>query len=884
MNRRNFLSLIGVSGLVAISPIIISAVFVNSQPPRSNDSSSKSTGISLYVSPNGNDNWSGKLETVNAENTDGPFATIQRARNEIRQLKRLQSGRLSQSVTVFLRGGTYFLSEPVIFTPEDSGTANFSIAYKKYRDEQPIVSGGRAIANWSKQDNLWVADLPDVKTGKWNFRLLRVDNTWAIRARYPNFKPEDPLKGGWLFAKQLTKAWEKGNFNSGVANFHNIGDRLQWKIVVPKAGNYRVWVRYAQNMKAYGFASMDGHTIFRTGNDKQTPLQNLADTGSFSNYIWSLAATIDLSAGEQTLSWENVKGGGISLDALCLTQDPNWNPDRALKILANDSYELQPPEPEKDLLLIQAEACIEKSGKDLQVPNLEAAERTSYNRIAIDPERYPQWQEWKEAQVHIFPDATWVNAILPVTGIDRNAGIVYVNSSLNLRSGNRFFIANVREALDSPNEWYLNKSKGELVYWAAAPNFPNDVQVIAPAMDRLFVLQGDRDRQSYIEHLHFQGITFQDTDYTLANDYYKPTDAAIWLSTARSCAIEDCTFTCLGGHGIKLDCSSYENQIVKNRMRHLGQGGIILLGDTTNQPFNNTIAFNDIHDCGQVYKHVAGVYVSTGSGNRIAHNRIYRMPRYGISLKSFDINNYSHQNIIEFNEIVDSNLETSDTGAIETLGRDKQISNNIIRYNLIRNVVGMGTTKDGKIISPHYTWGIYLDDYSSGIKIYGNIVEGTVMGAINIHGGKNNLVENNIFIDGATNQINLASVNGDTSLLTGNVIRRNIIVYKESKATLLSDDDKTEQRDRMVDCDFNLYWQKDGMDLLKTEFKLTPEGNFARWQAAGFDRNSIVADPLFVDPDKGDYRLKSDSPAWKLGFKPIPIEQIAHKHFQFRGN
>jgi parallel beta-helix repeat protein len=884
MNRRSFLSLIGLSWLVSISPIIIGAIFVDSQPQRSKDSSSKLTGLSLYVSPHGNDNWSGKLKTVNSENTDGPFATIQRARNEIRQLKLLQGGRLSQSVTVFLRGGTYFLSEPIIFTPEDSGTVNFPIAYKRYQDEQPIVSGGKTIANWRKQDNFWLADLPDVKTGKWNFRLLRVGNTWAIRARYPNFEPEEPLKGGWLFAKQSNNAWEKGNFNSGVANFHNIGDRLQWKIVVPKAGNYRVWVRYAQNMKAYGFASMDGHTIFRTGNGKQTPLQNLSDTGSFSNYVWSLAATIDLSAGEQTLSWENVKGGGISLDALCLTEDPNWNPDRALKILANDSYELQASEPGKDLLLIQAEACIQKNGKDLQVPNLEAAERTSYNRLAIDLNRYPQWLEWKEAEVHIFPDASWVNAILPVTGNDREAGIIYVNSSLNLRSGNRFFITNVRETLDSPNEWYLDKSKGELAYWAAAPNFPNDVQVIAPAMDRLFVLQGDRDRQNYIEHLHFQGITFQDTNYTLANDYYKPTDAAIWLSTARSCAIEDCTFTCLGGHGIKLEQSSYENHIIKNRITFLGQGGIILLGDTANQPFNNTIAFNEIHDCGQIYKHVAGVYVSTGSGNRIAHNHIYRMPRYGISLKSFDLNNYSHQNIIEFNEIVDSNLETNDTGAIETLGRDKQTSNNIIRYNLIRNVVGMGTTKDGTIISPHYTWGIYLDDYSSGTKVYGNIVEGTVMGGINIHGGKNNLVENNIFIDGATNQINLGSVNGDASWLEGNVIRRNIIIYKDSQATLLSDDAKTGQRDRMVDCDFNLYWQKDGTDLTKTQSQLTPEGSFSQWQAAGFDRNSIVANPLFVDPDKGDYRLKSDSPALKLGFKPIPIEQIAHKHFQFRGN
>ena len=120
-----------------------------------------------------------------------------------------------------------------------------------------------------------------------------------------------------------------------------------------------------------------------------------------------------------------------------------------------------------------------------------------------------------------------------------------------------------------------------------------------------------------------------------------------------------------------------------------------------------------------------------------------------------DINNYSHNNIIEFNEIIDTNLETRDTGAIETLGRDKQLSGNIIRFNFIRNVVGMGTTLDGEFVFPNYNWGIYLDDYSSGTTVYGNIVVNTVQGAVNIHGGKDNLVENNIFIDGAENQIRL---------------------------------------------------------------------------------------------------------------------------------
>jgi hypothetical protein len=210
-----------------------------------------------------------------------------------------------------------------------------------------------------------------------------------------------------------------------------------------------------------------------------------------------------------------------------------------------------------------------------------------------------------------------------------------------------------------------------------------------------------------------------DTDYTLTTNYYMPADAVIWMSGARDCVVRDCTFRHVGGYALRLDEQSHRVQFVKNRVQEVGQGGVILVGDNHSQPHHNLIAGNVMKQLGLVYKHVAGVYVITGNDNRIAHNTIWDTPRYAISLKTLDETRQSHRNTVEYNDLRRTNLETNDTGAIETLGRDQQDTGNIIRYNLILDSVGMTSTPDGRIITPYFSWGIYLDDYSSGTTVYG---------------------------------------------------------------------------------------------------------------------------------------------------------------------
>ena len=92
----------------------------------------------LYVSTEGDDSWSGRLPEPNADRTDGPFATLKRARDEIRRLK--SEGKLEGPAIVRIRGGIYFLEEPFVLTPDDSGTAEAPIVYEAYDGEEPIIS------------------------------------------------------------------------------------------------------------------------------------------------------------------------------------------------------------------------------------------------------------------------------------------------------------------------------------------------------------------------------------------------------------------------------------------------------------------------------------------------------------------------------------------------------------------------------------------------------------------------------------------------------------------------------------------------------------------------------------------------------------------------
>jgi parallel beta-helix repeat protein len=261
-----------------------------------------------------------------------------------------------------------------------------------------------------------------------------------------------------------------------------------------------------------------------------------------------------------------------------------------------------------------------------------------------------------------------------------------------------------------------------------------------------------------------------------------------------------------------------------------------------------SVSQNYIHNIGIVYLAAVGVWIGQSSGNTVAHNEIGDTYYTGISLGwTWGYGpTAAHDNRIEFNSIYNIGRGLlSDMGCIYSLGIQP---GTVERYNLCHDVSRF----------EYGGWGIYTDEGSSQIVIENNIVYRTQDGGFHQHYGRENIVRNNIFAFGQEAQLRRTRKEPHRSF----TFERNIVYWKEGN--LLDG----EWSDDKFHLDYNLYWQA-GSQPIQFGKALLPE-----WQQRGQDVHSLTSDPLFADPDRGDFTLKPDSPAAKIGFQPIDMSQI----------
>lgn len=183
---------------MAIAALVLLLIVSTADSSRANAADANSADF--YVATNGRDDWSGRLAQPNANLTDGPFATLLRARNAVRELKRASH---KKNFAVKICGGTYLLRKTLVFSLEDSAPKGGTITYAALSRETPILSSGVPIRGWRKlrenppelsaaaRDKVWVADLP----AGFDRLLSLYDGLQRLpRARTKGFTPPEFVK------------------------------------------------------------------------------------------------------------------------------------------------------------------------------------------------------------------------------------------------------------------------------------------------------------------------------------------------------------------------------------------------------------------------------------------------------------------------------------------------------------------------------------------------------------------------------------------------------------------------------------------------------------------------------------------------------------------
>jgi len=428
----------------------------------------------------------------------------------------------------------------------------------------------------------------------------------------------------------------------------------------------------------------------------------------------------------------------------------------------------------------------------------------------------------EEVEINIFAGHGWWNFILPIKSIDAEAKKLTLAKpcGYDLHPHNRYFLQNAIEELDAPGEWYLDKTTQTVYFWPPADLAGKEVRI--PAVESFFKLSAGT-----------KFVTIRGLSLTGCNG------TAIALENTENCTIAANTIAhvgAFGGSGISI--SGKNNRAVGNDISYTGNSGINLGGGDrkTLTSAGNVADNNHIHHVGALQKNGPGISI-VGVGNEATHNHIHHTPRMAIQ---FGGNNL----VIEYNHMHHTVQETQDGGAVYTGGRDWTTSRGTkLRYNFIHDTIGVGQEKEG-LKHPFFTWGIYMDDNAGGLDIIGNIVARSARGSIHLHNGRDHIIENNIFLNGGECQIEYGGwnkthsfflrhhptmiegwdqvkdepvwkkmrgmdmdprnvVREDGTLMSGNVIERNIIAWEDASIRYVTPRNFSPAYNKM---DKNLVW------------------------------------------------------------------------------
>ena len=439
------------------------------------------------------------------------------------------------------------------------------------------------------------------------------------------------------------------------------------------------------------------------------------------------------------------------------------------------------------------------------------------DHAVIDPKLIkPSWGTAPDAQINVVAQWKFFNQWNTITRVDAAKGRIDFSDSERhgkITTGNWFWIEGVKEELDQPGEWYLDRRQGRLYYMPEAGKDPNKLTIIAPRLNVIVDAKGEVEKKTHVEHVHFKGLQFRHTTFTLGHiEARVHTDGAMRLENANHFLIEDCHFENIGGYAFWLHLDSRRNVINRNTVLNSGGGGVLFTGArlsymddsklytpgkvaATVFPILNHVTRNTVKHCGKLRYYGGGVHLDSRPasmamepGNYIAHNYFADLSRNGI----FAFRNQGG-NIIEYNHIHDAMQTTVDGACIHFGTMNHLNAPNYILNNWLYDIWGYEQKPNGKPIR-HMANGVFLDWATSNTTVKNNYIYNAggkplknIMGNWNLNIADNQTSKTRIvpaFADEvgpkgtATNGIDL-----ETNRLTGSVVH-----YSDSQQVSRSGD------------------------------------------------------------------------------------------------
>jgi len=516
-----------------------------------------------------------------------------------------------------------------------------------------------------------------------------------------------------------------------------------------------------------------------------------------------------------------------------------------------------------------------------------------YGRITYSGSRPSTWSTENEVYVHGYWTFDWSDSYQRVQSIDtlrHELTLAEPHHSYGYTKNQRFRFLNILEELDSPGEWYLDRRSGMIYFWPPSPPHAGDI-IVSVLEQPLITI----DSTSYLElrDLHFEcsrgrGVVLNDCHATI---------------------IGGCDFRNLGGDAVVI-AGGTENGVRGCDISDVALGGIRLGGGDrkTLTPGHNYANNNHIHHYSTWLR--TGQYAAfiEGVGQTLDHSLIHDAPFEAIYLRGND-------HLVEYNEVHHVCQETGDAGALHT-GRDWTWRGNVIRYNYFHHLLGPGL---------HGVMGVYLDDFSSGFTVFGNLFYQAGRASF-IGGGRDNTFENNLYVDCApsvhvdarglswagyyfnggypvlfqlmdsvhfdrppysTRYPELLALYVDSPAVPKhNRVVRNVSYggrwidlydfysYNFASAVTMTDNVIADSVICRRRAEGQKGWDPYYLDIDTREgfVALTRDDQDIKKEFSG--NLFLATNPGIRDPEHGDFSLAKGSPALTFGFKPLPLEKI----------